>query len=136
MYLEIKLDELITVKESPVHGKGLFAKIDIPEDKTVMLIEGEIIDENECVRREEEENNVYIFWNGDHYIDSTNEVIMYINHDCEPNCIVDEIEGNRLGIYAVRPIQAGEEITIDYGYDEIYDGCNCLTCKTGLAKSA
>ena len=56
--------ENIIVKDSPVHGKGIFAKKDIPEEEVIIPIEGEVIDGNECERREEEENNVYIFWNG------------------------------------------------------------------------
>ena len=37
----------------------------------------------------------------------------WINHSCEPNCEANEEDG-RLFIDALRPIFAGEEITIDY----------------------
>ena len=29
---------------------------------------------------------------------------------------------------ANRDIQPGEELTIDYGYDEIYEQCSCVVC--------
>ena len=91
-----------------------------------------MIDGNECERREEEENNVYIFWNGDEcYIDTNNtQKIKYINHNCDPNCYVDEGENNSLILFSLRDIKAGEELTIDYGYEEIYEMCNCNSCRT------
>lgn len=121
----------VEVKDSPVHGKGIFAVNHIPEERIIMVIEGEVIDGYECERREEEENNVYIFWNGDEcYIDTNNsEKIKYINHDCEPNCYVEEKDEKSLYLISLREITAGEELTIDYGYEEIYETCNCLTCK-------
>lgn len=124
----------IIVKDSLVHGKGIFASKDIPAEEIILVIEGEVIDGNECERREEEENNVYIFWNGDEcFIDTNNtKKIKYINHDCDPNCYVDEGENASLVLVSCRDIRAGEELTIDYGYDEIYDGCNCHTCKGRL----
>ncbi len=125
----------IEVKDSLVHGKGIFASIDIPEEETILLIEGDVIDGNECERREEEENNVYIFWNGDDcYIDTNNsEKIKYVNHDCDPNCYVDEWDTSTLQLVALRDIKAGEELTIDYGYEEIYENCNCHTCQAKKA---
>jgi len=121
----------IVVKESLVHGKGIFASEDIPEGEIILVIEGEVIDGIECERREEEENNVYIFWNGDDcFIDTfKTEKIKYINHDCSPNCYVDEGECNELLLISQADIKAGDELTIDYGYEEIYEHCNCQICR-------
>lgn len=122
-------NDLIEVKESDIHGKGIFALADIPEGTPVLVIEGEVISEAECIRREEEENNVYIFWNGDNYIDTANTyVIKYINHNCDCNCDVLENDAETLLLSAARDIKTGEELTIDYGYEEIYQTCNCTEC--------
>lgn len=119
----------VVVKYSEIHGNGIFALTDITPDELIMLIQGERISTDECIRREEKENNVYIFWNGDHYIDtSSTDKIKYINHDCNPNCYVDDSDADTLALYSAREIKAGEELTIDYGYDEIYDECNCKIC--------
>lgn len=119
----------VIVKDSQIAGKGLFARYDINEGEVIMEIRGEIINEQECVRREEEENNVYIFWNDVNYIDtSKTSDIKYINHSCEPNCSVEDGDVDFLLLVANRFIKAGEELTIDYGYDEIYDTCNCHIC--------
>lgn len=40
----------------------------------------------------------------------------FINHSCEPNCVV-EIAGNRVHIHAAREIAPGEELTFDYAYE-------------------
>jgi hypothetical protein len=121
----------IEVKESLVHGKGIFASKKIPVERLITVIKGEVINGFECERREEEENNVYIFWNGDEcYIDTNKtSTIKYINHDCDPNCYVDDGDETSLNLVSLREICAGEELTIDYGYDEIYETCNCNTCK-------
>ena len=63
----------------------------------------------------------------------------FVNHSCEPNCEA-EIEGGHVHFYALRTIEEGEELTIDYG-EEYFDefirptGCKCIRC-TGLPKLA
>lgn len=124
----------LLVNESPIEGKGLYSSVSISEGEPIMIIDGEEISGEECERREEEENNVYIFWNGDTYIDVMNtEDIKYINHHCAPNCFVETDEDNNLVLYALQDIQPGDELTIDYGYDEIYEICSCSSCR--VAKS-
>lgn len=58
----------------------------------------------------------------DIYIDAHNPggIARYINHSCEPNCIVQKrsVEGvPRLCIYAKRNIDYHDELTFDYGWD-------------------
>ncbi|MCF8240083.1 MAG: SET domain-containing protein [Melioribacteraceae bacterium] len=122
-------EEFVVVKDSEIHGKGIFAGCDIPKKSLVMPIKGEVIDGYECERREEEDDNVYIFWNGETYIDTAKtQTIKFINHDCEPNCDVLDGDEESLLLYSNREIKKGEEITIDYGYEEIYESCTCRTC--------
>ena len=64
------ITKYVNVQESDIHGKGIFTTADIPSGKDIMLIKGEVISEEECIRREEDENNVYIFWNEINYIDA------------------------------------------------------------------
>jgi SET domain-containing protein len=120
----------VVVRGSKIHGSGIFASVNIPKNKVIMKIEGDVISGDECERREEEENNVYIFWNGDDcYIDTANtKKIKYINHNCEYNCEVEEDENGGLVLVSDMAIKAGEELTIDYGYEDIYDDCSCHTC--------
>lgn len=119
----------IIVKHSHISGKGIFSNARIPENELVLTIKGEVISGKECERREEEEDNVYIFWNGRTYIDTVmTDKIKYINHSCDPNCEVVDRDKESLNLISLREIENGEEITMDYGYDEIYEICNCGKC--------
>ena len=121
----------LTVKDSPVHGKGLFSTIGFKKDEVLTLIHGELINADECVRREDEEDNVYIFYKDeDEYIDASNQKqLKYLNHSCDYNCDIEEDEKGNLFLFAVTNISAGDELTIDYGYDEIYQYCTCSDCE-------
>ena len=123
-------EKFVLVKESEIHGKGIFISTKVSKGKKIMDIKGDVIDGDECERREEEEDNVYIFWNGDDcYIDtSMTKNIKYINHGCDFNCDVVENDRGGLMLTAYRTIEAGEELTIDYGYDDIYENCECNYC--------
>lgn len=124
------LEKFIYVQTSSIHGSGIFTSIDIPVGTPILKISGEVISGDECERREEEENNVYIFWNGDDcYIDTaTTSKIKYINHNCNYNCDIIEAHDNQLLLVSTKEISSGEELTIDYGYDEIYESCSCFVC--------
>ncbi len=119
---EKDFENLVYVKESGIHGLGLFSSIKISAGETIMIIKGEAISGDECERREEDENNVYIFWNGDDcYIDTAmTDKIKYINHKCDYNCEVADGDETSLLLVATRDIEPNEELTIDYGYEEIY----------------
>jgi SET domain-containing protein len=119
----------LTVKDSSVHGLGLFSTVNQKEGQVITIISGEHINGDECVRREDE-GNVYIFYKSeDEYIDaSSHSQLRYLNHSCDYNCDIDEDENGNLVLFAVTDIQAGNELTIDYGYDEIYDYCSCVEC--------
>lgn len=125
-----EIEKSVIVKESEIHGEGIFSTMVIPKGTYILQIAGEVISGDECERREEEEENVYIFWNGDDcYIDTAKtEKIRFINHRCDYNCDVVEGTGNHLYLTAARKIKPGEELTIDYGYEEIYDYCSCHDC--------
>ena len=123
-------EEFVFVEESDIHGKGIFISTDIPRGKKILSIKGELIDGNECMRREDEEDNVYIFWNyEDMYIDTAmTDKIKYINHNCDFNCDIVDEKKNGLKLIAYKDIKAGEELTIDYGYEDIYGECACNLC--------
>ncbi len=117
--------DYIVVRESPISGKGIFTTKPCKRDEVLMIIAGEVIDGNECERRENEENNVYIFWNSENsFIDTAmTEKIRYINHSCSPSASVQERDDVSLFLVAARDLDTGEEITIDYDYEDIYEIC-------------
>ncbi len=122
---ELYNPDYIVVLESPIQGKGIFTTKPCEAGEVLMIIAGETINADECLRREEQEGNVYIFYNDDNtYIDTAMTAkIRYINHSCKPNAEVKDRDHDSLYLVALRSIEAGEEITIDYDYEEIYDIC-------------
>lgn len=94
---------LVYVKESLIHGKGLFAKTSIKEGEIIGEIEG----------KPAKKDGPYVLW-----IDEENykgikvkNIFKFINHDDQPNaCYYDD-----LTVVALRDIEPGEEITHHYG---------------------
>jgi len=108
---------LVCFRESVIHGTGGFAKTDIAAGTWVIEYTGEKITKAESLLRCEA-GNEFIFSLGDEW-DLDGSVpwnpARFLNHSCEPNCETERIEG-RIWIIAIRNIQAGEELTFNYGY--------------------
>jgi SET domain-containing protein len=126
------------VKVSAVHGNGVFARRKIPAGSCIIEYKGERIDWTEAERRAEENgrpiNHTFYFSLHDgRVIDggSDGNEARFINHACEPNCEAIEHEDGRVFIYALRPIERGEELT--YNYALIYEGRHTPAIKKAFA---
>lgn len=111
----------IQTRRSGVHGKGVFALVDIAEGETIIEYVGEIISWPEAQRRhphnpEDPNHTFYFHIDEDHVIDALygGNSSRWINHSCDANCEADEQEG-RIFIKARRNIKAGDELNYDYG---------------------
>ena len=109
------------VRDSKVHGKGVFATRKIPAGARIVEYEGERIDWKETIRRENakpaDSYHTFFFSLDDGRIidgGSGGNEARWINHACEPNCEAQEDDG-RVFIYALRDIARGEELNYDYG---------------------
>ncbi len=96
-------NDRLMVRQSAIHGLGLFAARRIRKGTIIGRIEGRLS------RR----NGPHVLWIADSYgIEVTNE-LRYINHSDTPNaCYYDDAT-----VVALRTIQAGEEITHNYEGD-------------------
>ncbi|WP_455209700.1 SET domain-containing protein [Kaarinaea lacus] len=95
---------LVVVKQSKIHGNGLFAKTNIKA--------GEII--GEVKGKPTKKDGPYVLW-----MDNAKQgfevscILKYINHNQKANaCYYDD-----LTVVALRDIRKGEEITHNYGED-------------------
>jgi uncharacterized protein len=108
----------VGVKNSAIHGLGLFAGVAIPAGTPVIEYVGERITKQESLARCAA-NNEYIF-SVDEQFDLDGNVAWnparFANHSCAPNCAAELADG-RIWIVANRAIPAGEEITFNYSYD-------------------
>ena len=116
------------VRNSPIHGKGVFASRFIRKGTRILEYVGERIDKEESNRRglalfEEAQKtggaSVYIFDVNEEYDLDGNKTYndaRLINHSCDPNCEMVN-EDDRLFLYSLRDIIPEEELSFDYGYD-------------------
>lgn len=127
------------VRGSEIHGRGVYATDWIAQGTKIIEYVGELIDKQESDRRgsllqdQSKETGgpaVYIFTLSRKY-DIDGDVpwntARLINHSCEPNCEA-WIEGRKIFIHALTEIQAGDELTFDYGFDvDCYEDhpCRC-----------
>src|SRR5574343_468416 len=111
----------IQVRQSGVHGRGVYAVAEIEAGDTIIEYTGERIDWPEALRRhphdpKQPDHTFYFHIEGGHVIDALHggNSSRWINHSCDPNCEADERDG-RVFIQALRAIAAGEELHYDYG---------------------
>lgn len=133
------------VRDSGIHGRGVYATRFIPAETPVIEYVGERVDKHESDRRARRrlalakrtgDAAVYIFTLSKKY-DIDGDVpwntARLINHSCDPNCEA-WIVGRRIVIHSLRDIQPGEELTFDYGFDiETYEDHPCR-CGTSACK--
>ena len=94
---------LYTVKNSTIHGKGLFAVRPIKKGETIGRIKYQPV----------EEDGPYVLWLDESTGIRVDSDLKYINHNPKPNaCYCDDLE-----VVALKNISVGEEITHDYGDD-------------------
>ena len=118
------------VRESKIHGRGLFATADIAKGEVVAAKGGHIVD-RETLRREitPRLGPVEIQIDHDLFIapvsnDEQELSMLYTNHSCEPNI---GLRGE-ITFVAMRDVTAGEELTHDWAMtddDDYSVECNC-----------
>ena len=111
----------IQVRQSGIHGRGVFATQAIEAGSTVIEYKGEIITWDVALDRHphdpDQPNHTFYFHLDDgHVIDGKYQgnSARWINHSCNPN-VEAEQDGNRVFLKALRDIAPGEELFFDYG---------------------
>lgn len=120
----------LTVKRTAT-GLGLFTLLSIRAGRRIIEYVGPVITTEEADRL----GGKYLFAVDDERaIDgrARDNTARYINHSCRPNAEAFT-SGRCVWIYSKRTIQAGEQITIDYGEEYINahmkpSGCKCTVC--------
>ena len=113
----------LVLRSSTIHGRGVYARTDIPKGTRLIEYTGERISNAEADRRYDDDtmhrHHTFLFiLNSRTCIDAAvgGNVSRFINHSCEPNCVA-WIEGRHIWIDALRDIRVGEELGYDYEYD-------------------
>src|SRR5690606_37915016 len=101
------------VKNSSIHGRGVFARRAIAPGDAIIEYTVERISWEEANRRRDDHdplNLTYFFaLNDDRVIDDGvgGNAARYINHSCEPNCEAIEYEDGSVWIHALYGIERG-----------------------------
>lgn len=130
----------VEVFDAGVKGKGLRTLEPIQKGDLITEYVGRAIRKgylDMLFKRYRNERMLYIMaLDKDTYLDARKKggLARYINHSCEPNCIVNrwKVRGIlRAGVFALRDIAPGEELCFDYKWDRkrgrAPTKCHCLT---------
>ena len=136
----IRTSALIEVRNSPVHGRGVFAVAPIKKGTRIIEYLGDRVSHDAADKRyedhDENDNHTFLFIVDKHTVIDAGvggNDARFINHQCKGNC-ESVIENRRVFIDATRDIAPGEELGYDYeigrekddppNVDEIY-ACRC-----------
>ena len=127
--MKVTYPEGLTVRKSTIDGRGCFATTRFRKGRKIAEYVGERISRREIARRLRGKKRIHIcgvdsYWaiDGSRHGNGT----QFINHSCEPNCSVRILRGHVL-FFALRDIEPGEEILLDYevSYHADTKSCRC-----------
>ncbi len=148
-------EPLYVVRDSPIHGRGVFAVRYIRKGTRIVEYQGERISNREADRRYDDSkmkrHHTFLFTLDkktviDGAISAGGGDASFINHSCEPNCEA-VITGKKIFIHALRGIEPGTELAYDYQYErtgkndaelEKFYVCKCGSpnCRGTIMKAA
>ena len=116
----------LEIRESAIHARGVYALESIPPRRKVIEYTGERISRRET-RRRGLGRVTYLFtldnyWTIDGAVGGSGAEI--INHSCDPNLYTWIFKGHILYM-SRRPIQPGEELTVDYLFSDKIGRVRC-----------
>jgi SET domain-containing protein len=118
-------EPLYVVRNSPIHGRGVFAARYIRKGTRIVEYTGERITNREADRRYDDthmkRHHTFLFTLDkktviDGAIATGGGDASFINHSCDPNCEAI-ITGKKIFIQALRGIYPGTELAYDYQYE-------------------
>ncbi|CAA0813403.1 Unknown protein [Striga hermonthica] len=122
-------------------GFGIQALEDISQGQFLIEYVGEVLDIHAYETRQKEyalqghRHFYFMTLNGSEVIDACakGNLGRFINHSCDPNCQTEKWMVNGevcVGLFAVRDIKKGEEVTFDYNYVRVF-GAAAKKCICG-----
>lgn len=109
------------VRNSGIHGKGVFALTRIPKGTRLIEYKGERLTDAQVDKRYAKDENPHTFLfalDDGMVIDATTggNSARWINHSCAPNCEAVDDE-DHIYIETLRAIRPGEELSYNYGIE-------------------
>lgn len=121
------LSSKVEVRTSSINNKGMFAKEYIKAGEVVYIKGGHILTKAELFTSSV--INSYLPISDEYYlaaqtVEEEESVKLFNNHSCDPNCGMH----GEITFVAIRDIQPGEELTVDYAFIDNEDysfECHC-----------
>ena len=122
----------LKVRSSRINGRGLFADANLPGRRKLGEISGELVRLPAARKKVEHSDKIYLIELSEREAleCSTGNSFRYLNHSCAANCYMRIIR-NKVEVYTLRPVQAGEELTVNYGETPHRGGMRCACGATG-----
>ncbi len=135
---------LVEVRQSDIHGLGVFALVALPKGSTLGHYDGKRYSARQIAKVDWNEKLTYLFGLSDgSTIDGGQggNATRHLNHACAPNCEAVEEEDARgkllVRIVTLKRVRAGEELFIDYCLtadasaqpDDYACHCGARTCR-------
>ena len=119
------------VRDSPIHGQGLFAKQAIAAGEIVAVKGGHILIKQEWATLEPQLGSAEIQISEELFIAPTRQAqrdgcMLYTNHCCDPNIAIQ----GQIVFVAMRDISPGEELTHDWATTDDLD--YVMECRCGI----
>jgi len=131
--IESIISDKVIIDDSPINGKGMFAKEKVNKGDIVFIKGGHILKREQIFTSDT--INSYLPIGDDYFIAAKNleeeaAIKLYDNHSCDPNC---GLRGE-ITFVAIRDIEVGEELTVDYAFidNEDYEfvcACAAENCR-------
>ena len=120
------------IRPSAIGGRGLFAAAPIRRGEVVSVKGGHLLDRAGMAEHGGWVGDAELQVTDDLFLapltaDEFEEVMMFLNHSCEPNVGVQ----GQIVFVAMRDVAAGEELTLDYG--TIDHDAEPMACRCGAA---
>lgn len=131
----------IDVRTSAIHGSGAFATRALKPEEVIGRYTGKVYPAAAVSERDWDHAVTFVFGLSDGSVIDGAEggnATRHINHSCSPNCVAFEVESPGgepwIVIEALRRIEAGEELLLDYSLDVSADSQEDFTCDCGSSQ--
>jgi SET domain-containing protein len=108
-----KLNDRVTIDIHPKKGRCVFAKKKFRKNETIAVDPVIVLTLKET--GETALNHYTLWWKGRHNVALGLGISVLINHSKDPNVVLKfDIKDKLVGVFAIRNIEKGEELLVDY----------------------
>lgn len=123
---------MLKIRNSRIYGRGCFTLSPLKARRKIATFAGELVRGKRRIAarilQQQERGVIKVIELHDALAidgDVGGDATAHINHSCSPNAFMRVVPGERVAFFALRDIEAGEEITMDYRDPDHPKVCEC-----------